>query len=284
MPSNQILIEKTKEVEQLKNLINRYKVIAAASLHKIRASQLQELRRKLEDSAYFRVTKNTLIKRAIAESKDKPKIIDFGEAITGSSVFLFTNHNPFELVLILKKNKVKTNARAGDTSSDDVVVNSGNTGLPPGPIITQFTAAGLTTRIESGSVWINRDTTVAKKGDIISAELSAILSKLGIKPVEIELILNSVYDDGIIIDKDQLQIDLEKTKKTISEAHVIAFALSIEASYPTSDNIVYMLQESYRNVYNLALNSGIPTSETIKSLLLKAYIQMKRLQDAMTKS
>lgn len=135
--SRQVIVEKTKEVDEVKKLLSQYKSLGVASLQKVRAAQLQELKKKLEDSAYLRVTKNTLIRRAIDECKDKPGIEKLKDIITGSNVFLFTELNPFKLVLLLEKSRVRTTAKAGDKAAEDVIVPSGNTGLPPGPIISQ---------------------------------------------------------------------------------------------------------------------------------------------------
>ena len=163
MSSRRIALEKAEEVEEVEDLMQRHKVMGVSSLQKVRAAQLQELRRKLEDSAYLRVIKNTIIKRAIAKCEDKPGLKELEGHISGSNIYLFTNINPFELVLLLEKSKIKTTAKAGDVAAYDVIVPAGNTGLPPGPIISQFSAVGLPTRIEAGSVWVNRDTLVAKK-------------------------------------------------------------------------------------------------------------------------
>jgi ribosomal protein L10 len=41
MPSEQVLQQKAKEVEEIAQLINEHKVLAIASLQKVRAAQLQ---------------------------------------------------------------------------------------------------------------------------------------------------------------------------------------------------------------------------------------------------
>ena len=148
----QILQQKAKEIKEIEDIIQQYKVIALANLQKVRAAQLQELRKKLQRDAYLRVIKNTLMKRAIAQSKDKPNLDELEGQLTGSTIYLFTNLNPFKLVLLLEKSKVKTTAKSGDVAAFDVIVPAGNTGQPPGPIISQLGAVGLKTRIESGSV------------------------------------------------------------------------------------------------------------------------------------
>ena len=268
---------KAEAVQEIKNLLQQYNAVGVASLQKVRAAQLQELRRKLEKNAYLRVVKNTIIKRAIAECKDKPRLENLEEHLAGSNIFLFTNLNPFRLVLLLEKSRVKTTAKSGDVAAFDVTISAGNTGLPPGPIISQFTAVGLPTRIEAGSVWVSRDTMVAKKGDVITARLASVLSKLGMKPVEVGLTLKAAYDEGLIIIEEQLRLDLGEVRRTIEEAHAYAFNLSVNAAYPLPENIVFLLQTAHQEAYRLALNAGVPTPDTIADFLRKAHAEMLSL-------
>jgi len=274
----QAVQKKTEKVEEIKNLIQQHKVLAIASLQKIRAAQLQGLRKKLEGNASFLVIKNTIVRRAVAECKDKRGLEGLEEHLTGSNIFLFTNLNPFELVLILHKSRVKAIARAGDVASEDVIVPAGNTGLPPGPIISQFGSVGIPTRIESGGVYINRDTLVAKKGEAITARLATVLSKLGVKPVEIGLTLKVAYDGGLIITEDQLQLDFEEVQRNIGEAQAMALNLSLNSAYPMPENITLLLQIVHRESFALAMNASVPTSDTVAELLRKANAEMLSLR------
>ena len=272
MPSQQVLLQKARQVEEIKKLLSQYRVIGIASLEKVRAAQLQELKRKLEKEVVMKVFKNTLVKRAIDELGD-PKLKKLEEYLTGPNIFLFTNMNPFKLSILLEKNKVRAVAKAGDKASFDVVVPAGNTGLSPGPVISQFSAVGIPTRIESGSVWVNKDTLVCRKGEVISLQLANILSKLGIKAVEIGLSLKVVYDDGYIITEEDLAVDLDEIRKSIEEAHSYAFNLSINAAIPISENIGLLLQKAHQEAYFLAVNAAVPTKETIGDLLRKAHAE-----------
>lgn len=277
MPSQQVLQEKISEVEEIKKLIERYKVIGVASLQKVRAAQLQEFKKNLADKVHMRVAKNTLMKRAIEELKEKPELKKLEEHLTGANIFLFTNLNPFKLALLLEKGRVRTTAKAGDIAAIDVIVPAGNTGQPPGPIISQLNAVGLPTRIESGSVWINKDTLVARKGEVISERLATVLSKLGIKPVEAGLVMKVAYDDGLIITQDQLRINIEETRKIVGKAYADSFALSLSVAYPTRENAEILIQMAHREAYSLAINAAVPTKETMKDLIRKAYVEMLSL-------
>jgi len=279
MVVRQSTLLKADEVKELTSFLSQYNALGIASLQKVRAVQLQKLRKKLEKSAYLRVVKNSLIKRAVSEAKDKVGIENLEEHLTGPNLFLFTNLNPFKLVILLEKSRVTAKARAGDVAAFDVIVPAGNTGLPPGPIISQFTAVGLRTRIESGSVWVSKDTLVVKKGEAISTQLASLLSKLGIKPVEVGLSLKVIYDDGLILTEEDLKVDLDEVRRSVEEAHQYAFNLSLEAAYPLPENISFLLRRGQQEAYSLALNAGIPTKDTIADLIRKANMEMLSLSE-----
>ena len=278
-----ILIRKAEKVEEIKNLLRKYRTVGIADLHKVRASQLQELRKRLNGIAYLQVIKNTLMERAISESKDLPEMKKLIDYLKGSNLFLFTNMNPFKLKIFLDKNKVRSFAKAGDIAPEDIVVPAGNTGMPPGPIISQLNAVGLPTRIESGSVWISKETVVARKGEVIDLNLAAVLSKLGIKAVELGLNLKAAYDDGLILSKEDLEIDLDKIRSDFEEAYRSAFTLSIEAAFPTRENISTLIQLAYLNAYRLSVNAAIFTPETLPEIIRKAYTEALYLNDLISK-
>ena len=172
MPSQQVLEEKIGEVEEIKELLKEYKSIGLASLQKVRAAQLQELKKSLAGKVYMRVLKNTLTKLAI-EKMETDELKKLEDHLEGSNLFLFTDLNPFKLALLLERGKVKTVAKSGDIAAMDVVIPAGSTGQPPGPIISQLNAVGLPTRIESGSVWVSKDTLVVRKGEPCRAFVKA---------------------------------------------------------------------------------------------------------------
>jgi large subunit ribosomal protein L10 len=282
--SRQIALEKTQKIEEVKNLLQKYRAVGVASLKKVRAAQLQELKRKLQNDAHLRVIKNTLIRRAIAQCNEKPELKRLVEHLSGSNIYLFTDLNPFKMVSLLDKSRVMATARAGDVAVEDVVVSAGNTGLPPGPIISLLGGVGLRTRIEAGSVWVSRDALVAKKGDVIDTRLAGVLSKLGIKAVEIGLSLKAMYDDGLIMTEDHLQLDLEETQRKLGEAYLSALNLSINAACPLPENIVLLLRKARQEAYSLALSEAIPNSETIVDLIRKSHVEVSSLHMRLKKN
>jgi len=284
MVVRQSTLLKADKVKEVKDLLSQYNTVAIASLEKVRAAQLQKLKKKLQKSAYMRVVKNSLITRAVADTTDKAGIEQLGEYLTGPNLYLFTNLNPFKLTILLENSRVKATARSGDLAAFDVTVPAGNTGLPPGPIISQFTAVGLRTRIEAGSVFVSRSTIVVKKGEPISLELSSLLSKLGIKPVEVGLSLRVVYDDGVILTGEDLKLDIDAFRQTVQEAHQFAFSLSLEAAILLPENMSHLLRKAHQEAYSLALNGEVVNKDTIDDLVRKANTEMQSLSNKLDES
>jgi large subunit ribosomal protein L10 len=282
MPSQQVLDAKSTEVEAIKDIFKEYKSVGIASLKKVRASQLQELKKSMAGKVYLRVLKNTLIKIAI-EELNQAELKKLETYLEGSNVFLFTDLNPFKLALLLEHGKVKTTAKANDIAAMDVVIPASNTGQPPGPVISQLNAVGLPTRIESGSVWISKDTLVVRRGEVINERLAGVLSKLGIKAVELGISMRAVFDNGIIITSEQLKVDVDATRKDLQVKQSEAFALALEIGYASKDTIKPLLQRAHQKAVSLSISAAIPTKETIADIIIKANAEMTSLSNAIDK-
>ena len=106
-------------------------------------------------------------------------------------------------------------ARGGDIASVDVVVPAKNTGIAPGPMLTEFKEAGIPTKIDQGTIWIAKDSTPVLKGEAINEKLAAILGKLDIKPVEAGITLFTALEDGLKYAEEEMIIDVEKVRDNL---------------------------------------------------------------------
>jgi large subunit ribosomal protein L10 len=278
MSTKKIQKWKTEVLDKFVLLTKKYNIIAVADLEKVRSFQIQEIRKKLRGRVEILVAKNTLVKKA-AEllEKERTNLTKFSEAITGSRVLLFTNMNPYELIILLNKNKVRLPAKAGDIASGEIVVPAGNTGLAPGPVISEFGEAKVPTKIESGSIWVVRDTVVARKGDTISPKLVAVLSKLGIKPMEAGLSLVQAYDAGLVLTSEDLAFDLEEFRKNIQQAAQEARGVAVEAGIVFPETAPLIIGKAHRQALALSIQADYPTKETIIDIVKNAYAEMAAL-------
>ncbi|MDX1532966.1 MAG: 50S ribosomal protein L10 [Nitrosopumilaceae archaeon] len=278
MYENRTKYPKAKEqmYAQLQELPKKYKVMALVKMEKVRASQILPLRKKLKGEVEFVSIKDKVAKKAL-EKLDVPGIKKTVEQIAGQCMFMFTNMSPFKLNVLLAKNKVMMPARAGDIASIDVVVPAKNTGIAPGPMLTEFKEAGIPTKIDQGTIWIMKDSTPVKKGEAINEKLAPLLGKLDIKPVEAGIALESALEEGLQYTREDLVVDVESVRNEIAQAHQEAVSLSIEAAIITPENIEQILAKASQHARSLSIESAFMTDETKEQILQKADAHAKGL-------
>ena len=265
---------KAQMYAQLQELPKKYKVMALVKMDKVRASQILPLRKKLKGEVEFFSIKDKVARKAL-EKIDVPGIKQTIEQLTGQCMFMFTNMSPFKLNVLLAKNKVMMPARAGDIASMDVVVPAKNTGIAPGPMLTEFKEAGIPTKIDQGTIWIMKDSTPVKKGEPINEKLAPLLGKLDIKPVEAGIALESALEEGLQYSREDLIVDVESVRNEFAQAHQEAVSLSIEAAYITPENIEAILSKAAQHARSLSIESAFMTDETKEQILQKADAQAR---------
>jgi large subunit ribosomal protein L10 len=265
---------KTEMYQQLQELPKKYKVLAVIKMNKVRSTQILPLRKALKGDVEFFSIKDKVAKRAL-DKLDLPGVKEIADKLTGQSMFLFTNMSPFKLNVLLAKNKIMMAARGGDIASMDITVPEKNTGIAPGPMLTEFKDAGIPTKIDQGTIWIAKDTTPVLKGEPINEKLASILGKLDIKPVEAGVSLHSALEEGTVYSEEEMIIDVEKIREQFGQAHQEAVSLSIEAAYVTADNISQILSKAAQSARSVSVESGFMTDDTREQILQKADSQAK---------
>jgi len=262
--------KKAQMYQILQDLPKKYNVTALVRMEKVRASQLLPLRKKLQGEVEIVSIKDKIAQKAF-EKLDIPGIKKLKEKLTGQCLFMFTNMSPFKLNVLLGKNKIMLAARGGDIAGVDVVVPPKNTGIAPGPMLTEFKENKIPTKIDQGTIWILKETTPVKKGEAISTKLAALLGKLDIKPIEAGIVLNSALSESVLFAEEELVVDVEKFREQISQAHQNAISLSIEAAYITNDNIEQILAKASQSAHSVSTEAGYVTDENKEEILQKAH-------------
>ena len=255
--------------QMMEELPKKYSVTALVRMEKVRASQLLPLRKKLKGEVEIISIKDKIAQKAF-EKLDISGIKKLKENLTGQCLFMFTNMSPFKLNVLLGKNKIMLAARGGDVASMDVIVPPKNTGIAPGPMLTEFKENKIPTKIDQGTIWILKETTPIKKGEVISTKLAALLGKLDIKPIEAGIVLNSALSEGVLFTENELVVDVGLFRKQISEAHQNAVSLSIEAAYITNENIEQILAKASQSARSVSLEIGYMTDDNKEQVIQKA--------------
>ncbi len=260
---------KIQEVNELAELIRKYPVILIADLMKVPASRLQKIKKKVRemfgDRVVMRVAKNTLFRIAMKKAGLDPTPLE--EYLTGTNMFIFTDMNPFELAMALDKIKVTAPAKPGMVVESEVVLPAGDTGLRPGPIMSVFGKLRVPIRVQKGTIWIAKETVVAKPGDTISMELASLLQKLGIEPIVVKLKLKAAYDRGVVIPGSELILDINKYREELTRAVTEALWVGVEIGYPDPNVMRLALPVAVRRALMVAAEAGYVTPETAQHVI-----------------
>lgn len=263
--------------EELQRIPAEYNVIALSKMSKVRAAQLMMIRKKFRDDIKIKIVKNKVSIRAFEKVKDVAGIENLRNQLEGQCALIFTNINPFKLNLIFSQNKVFLPAKGGDIATKEIFVPSGNTGITPGPVLSEFKTANVPTKIDQGTIWVTRDTLVAKPGDVISTPLASLLSKLNVKPVEAGISVSFAIAEGLQFKEQDLKLNLEEYKEELARSFAQALALATEAGYMTPETVTPLLVKAHQQAISLATEGGYLTSETAGFVLPRAQMQAQAI-------
>ncbi|QLC51135.1 50S ribosomal protein L10 [Methanolobus zinderi] len=269
---------KKDEVEDIKEHINKYPLFGVVAIGGIPAKQLQKMRKGLQGTAVLKVSRNTLIRRAFDESNED--VNKMHEYIDSQTALIFTENNPFKLYKILEQSKSPSPIKGGAVAPNDIVVEAGPTSFPPGPILGDLQSVGIPAAIDAGKVVVRETKTVAKEGEVVSQKLASMLTRLEIYPVTVGLDLRAVLESGSVFTPDVLAIDESKYFSDIVLATQQAFNLSVNATYPTKDNITAIISKAASEARNLGINATVYEPDIMGSLLGKAQSEMLSVASA----
>lgn len=263
--------------EELQRIPTQYNVIALSKMSKVRAAQLMMIRKKFRNEVQIKIIKNKVAIRAFEKVKDVAGIENLSHQLEDQCALIFTNINPFKLNLIFAQNKVFLPAKGGDIAPKEIFVPAGNTGITPGPVLSEFKAANVATKIDQGTIWVSKDTLVAKRGDAISMPLASLLSKLNVKPIEAGISVNFAIAEGLQFQEQDLKLNLEEYKEELARSFAQALALATEAGYMTPETVTPLLVKAHQQAISLAAEAGYVTPETAGFVLPRAEAQAQAL-------
>ena len=269
---------KREEVDEIVSLIESYDSVGVVDVAGIPSRQLQDMRRTLHGRAQLRISRNTLVVRALEE-------VDAGiEAlvadVSGQVGLILTNENPFSLYQTLEDTKTQAPINAGEIAPNDIVIEEGDTGIDPGPFVGELQGVGADARIQEGSIQVLSDSVVCEAGEEVSTDLANVLGELGIEPKEVGLDLRSVYADGVLFDSEELAIDVAEYRADVEAAAARARNLSVNAGYPTATTAPTLLSKARGEAKSLGLQASIESPDLADDLVSKADGQVRALAAA----
>lgn len=244
--------KKLKNVKELSKLMDDHKTVMIASTTGLASADLQKSRKLLRSKAVIRyVKKSTAIKSIEASKHDGIK--NLVPHVIESPALIFTDEDPFDIATILAENKFPAKAKEGQIAPADIKVEAGPTELLPGPVISEFGAAGIKAGIVGGKIAVKEDKIVVKAGEKINKVVVSILQKLEITPFEVGLEAAVAYDSRDRKVYKNIKINKEGMLSELKSAFSTAYQFALQIAYPCADTTAKIVERAEREA--IALNN-----------------------------
>lgn len=271
-------IDKQKKIKEYIELLKNSRSFIVIDLENLETDIYKEFKGKLEGKGYVvKAIKNRLFIKAMSETG-----LRGGEALSKYltkpvAVVFSSRSNVFELANELFSLYTYTKLKPGEKAPFDIVVPSGPTDIPPGPMMSVFGRLRIPAQPREGRIYVIRDTVVAKEGQEISPELASLLAKLDILPKIVRPKIIVGYEEGLLIEERDLKIEPLKYQEALKEAVKNALNLATEVVVPDTNILRIVFSKAHTRAINLATELGVISSETISILLTKALINATAL-------
>jgi len=238
--------KKLENVKKLIELIESNSTMIVASIKNLPSRQFQNIRKNLRGKARVVVVKKRIMIRAIDGSGNK-NLQKLKEHICEDSSILFSKEDAFELAGILAENKNPVRAKPGQKAIEDISIEAGQTEIPPGPAISEFSNLGIPISVEDGKIAIRQGKVIVKAGEEISEAAASIMSKLDIMPFKIGLEPIAICDikNGKIY--LNVKIDREGTLMELKMAAAKSLGFAQKIAYYCKETIGYLLAKANMN-------------------------------------
>lgn len=262
--------EKIELVNKLKDELKRYKTVGIMPTNSIPDRLLQKVRNSTREHTKIVFARKNLILKVL---ESDPNLSKLSQYVTGNSVLVLSNKEPIELYDEIKSSKLRLAAKPNQIAPADIVVEAGETTIPPGQGVTDLKAAGIDVQIQKGKVVIAKSKVLVPKGSKISVAVAKALRMLDILPFEAVPELSGAVYENLLFTKEVFGITKESVMKDISIAFAQAYNLTIEAGYVTEYNVDALIKKAYLSALGLGLAANIYEPGVVEKLIAKAVAE-----------
>jgi large subunit ribosomal protein LP0 len=265
--SGEVQAKKMDYMNKLKSFMEEYPRIILVTCDNIGSKHMQKIRSSLRGRAVVLMGKNTLIRKAIKNSKDEhPEWQDLLQHIRGNVGLVFTKEDLGIIHPKLLESRVPAQAKIGIVAPQDVILPAQVTTLEPTKT-NFFAALDIATKITRGCVEILNDVKLCIEGKKVGSSEAALLQMLDMRPFTYGLKLTTCYDDGLVFDAKLLGVTKDNVYKAFAEGVGNVAALSLAAGFPTLPAFPHVVSGGFRNLLAISLSTeySFKQAEGVKS-------------------
>jgi len=246
---------------KLEKAFQEYKNILIISVDFVGSKQMQDVRLAIRGKGEIIMGKNTIIRKVIRDNSDKnPSLLNLLPMIKGNMGFIFSNGDLAAMRKQVMEFKMPAAAKAGVLAPVDVVIPPGPTGLDPGQT-SFFQTLNVATKIVKGTIEITGEVRLCFKGEKVTASAVALLSKLGKKPFEYGIKVNTIYENGDVYDAAVLDLNQDDLVTKFAGAVARVAAISYEIGEINATTVPHGIGKAFNALVAIAMGTDYEFEE-----------------------
>jgi len=182
-------------IEEVRKCTEDYERVFVFSFNNMRNSKLQEIKNEWKSSRFF-FGKNKVIGVGLGrgpEDEIKDDIHKISERMRGQRGLLFTNNTKEEVLKYFNLYSEPDFARTGDTATETITLDKGPLNQFSYAMEPHLRQLGLTTKLEKGVIYLEKDETICEEGDTLTSDQSQLLKLLGIEMAEFKITIEACW-------------------------------------------------------------------------------------------
>jgi len=246
---------------KLEKAFQEYKNILIISVDFVGSKQMQDVRLAIRGKGEIIMGKNTIIRKVIRDNSDKnPSLLNLLPMIKGNMGFIFSNGDLAAMRKQVMEFKMPAAAKAGVLAPVNVVIPPGPTGLDPGQT-SFFQTLNVATKIVKGTIEITGEVRLCFQGEKVTASAVALLSKLGMKPFEYGIKVNTIYENGDVYDAAVLDLNQDDLVTKFAGAVARVAAISYEIGEINATTVPHGIGKAFNALVAIAMGTDYEFEE-----------------------
>lgn len=270
-------VQKRKQdiVRKLCECFTEFKQVIVVQLDNVSTNQIHKARGVLRASGTkgeMIIGKNTLIKKALkfmtkdadpnaADYEDhrqwtKDERLEVLEPLMKLNIGLIFSDEPYmELREKVEAEIISQPARTGVMAPCNVSIPAGPTGIEVGKI-DFFHKLNISCKTVKSAIEVVKEVRIITKGEKVGEGATQMCKLMSIIPFEYKLEFLSVYMDGVILDKEVIDMPMENVIEKIKDFSGLLTAVSLGGNIPNSLSVPHFLANSFKTCLAIGSESG----------------------------
>jgi len=262
-------------VKRLCECFTEFKQVIVVQLDNVSTNQIHKARSLLRESGTkgeMIIGKNTLIKKALKfMTKDaevgsidyedhkkwtKDARLEALEPLMKLNIGLIFSDEPYmDIREKVEAETISQPARTGVTAPCDVFINAGPTGIEVGKI-DFFHKLNISCKTVKSAIEVVKDVKIITKGEKVGEGATQMCKLMSIIPFEYKLEFLAVYMDGVILNKEVIDMPLDTVIEKVKDFSGLLTAVSLGANIPNSLSVPHFLANGFKSCLAIGSESG----------------------------